>query len=1205
IQAGTDLNDVDSDGDGLLDGWEVSNDLDPLDDGTTDVDNGAAGDPDNDGVSNLLEQKFGLDPQVSDEGASWDEYAYDLSGKDPNEIRYGVVSGSIIKMSEVHSYLDKAGRRYMTRRLADPLSGPDDTNDDITITLYDIEGAVTKVRRKGPGENDLDSDETDDIITTYLYDVHGRMTKQTDTLAKDTTYLYDKGGNATRVTLPGSRVTDTEYDAIGRATKVTDPSDNYTVTDLDSRGRAITRIAHNFGGTKLSQQRWYYDGLGGVTRQVAMADATSTAAPSTTVDRVADYYTPYDSVTKRFAYTYSAGLTITSQTLTGTDDPSGRGLPTETTSGLATGQPKTVQRRMYTPGGRVTQAIVDNYDETGSVGQRITTRTLYDGIGRATASIAKGDSELTTSYKYDGADRQSEITSPKGNKTTFAYDAMGRMTLKTEDDSGIDRETEYVYDRLGRLVTLIANDGTSDQTTSYDYDEVGRVLEITYPDTGEIKYAYSDAGQVTRRIDQRGISTAYKYDVLGRLTAKHNAVSSPSIVEAYSYDDRGLMVSAVKGNSITTANTYSSSLMDYDGLGRITRVRQVVLDSGNVYTTNYERDQLGRATQIEYPDRSGSGVATIDYSYTSLGSIDEIDRGATTLAAYDYHGSSVRKRDFSAPSVEFTPTYDSFGRATSYVIEQDSVEKVNFAYSYDNNGNIVSKIFNHRDTDPANIYSYDDLDRVTGAGYLGGAGEEFVYDVLGNRDSAVDNRGTTTSYSYDSSNVNEYTEVVIDDGGNVTTKTPLYDAAGNLTKDIKDYTYHYDYENRITKVEKPDGPDEGTDLDPVAAYTYDALGRRIVVEDSVGSATTHYYYDDGQRVLLETDGSDTDQRYFVFGNYIDEVLVMTDNLGGTIEDHYYGHDHLSSPVILFVYDDVIPAWVVGERYEYDAYGKCAVLDANLTADTDGLSDHANPYLFTGRRLDVLDVGSLENYYYRARYYDPDTGRFLSKDPIGYDKRNVLLVKYNTQSLRKMFLSALYNSLGIDALSVESQFTCPIEEAVVRFLWTPSPGKDISQLADEIGTIVRRAMIHHLPSRDELAKAEAAAWMAVHDMFIALYKGLDLAAGTEMDMNLYQYVVSNPLAWVDPYGYFTNESNFTDCIDACCQVFHGHNYQKKACMICCKGLKDNPTAEEKQIFINMCIKLSKGKKKPWTSGIWLVVMSVVLLWYMFKQRGTES
>jgi len=58
--------DSDTDGDGLLDGWEVANSLDPNDDGTVNINNGASGDPDNDGLTNEEEQDLGTDPNDSD-----------------------------------------------------------------------------------------------------------------------------------------------------------------------------------------------------------------------------------------------------------------------------------------------------------------------------------------------------------------------------------------------------------------------------------------------------------------------------------------------------------------------------------------------------------------------------------------------------------------------------------------------------------------------------------------------------------------------------------------------------------------------------------------------------------------------------------------------------------------------------------------------------------------------------------------------------------------------------------------------------------------------------------------------------------------------------------------------------------------------------------------------------------------------------------
>ncbi len=164
----------------------------------------------------------------------------------------------------------------------------------------------------------------------------------------------------------------------------------------------------------------------------------------------------------------------------------------------------------------------------------------------------------------------------------------------------------------------------------------------------------------------------------------------------------------------------------------------------------------------------------------------------------------------------------------------------------------------------------------------------------------------------------------------------------------------------------------------VATFAYDALGRRIETVDAIAGTTTRYYYDD-QRVAVQTQvsgGVESDFRYYVFGNYIDEVLVMAViPAQGPIQDLYYAHDHLYSPVALL--DDT---GAIAERYEYDAYGQVQVLAPNYELRTTNL--YGNPYYFTGRELDILDAGTLRLMYYRARTYDPETGRFMQRDPLG-------------------------------------------------------------------------------------------------------------------------------------------------------------------------------------------------------------------------------
>jgi len=197
-----------------------------------------------------------------------------------------------------------------------------------------------------------------------------------------------------------------------------------------------------------------------------------------------------------------------------------------------------------------------------------------------------------------------------------------------------------------------------------------------------------------------------------------------------------------------------------------------------------------------------------------------------------------------------------------------------------------------------------------------------------------------------------------------------HDAAGNLIRDDRGYRYSYDYENRLSKVEKPDG---AGDWQTVATFEYDALGRRIRKVDAAADpdVTTLYYYDPDWRCLEEYEGGTLD-RLYVYGNYIDEVVLS----GGSAGAYYTLHDHLYSAVALL---DTGTGAVL-ERYEYDAYGTVRVMDTAFNPRP--ASAYGNPYTFTGRRLDVLDAGNLRQMYYRHRTYSPTLGRFVQRDPLG-------------------------------------------------------------------------------------------------------------------------------------------------------------------------------------------------------------------------------
>ena len=119
-------------------------------------------------------------------------------------------------------------------------------------------------------------------------------------------------------------------------------------------------------------------------------------------------------------------------------------------------------------------------------------------------------------------------------------------------------------------------------------------------------------------------------------------------------------------------------------------------------------------------------------------------------------------------------------------------------------------------------------------------------------------------------------------------------------------------------------------------------------------------------------------RDYIYGNYIDEVLLMVADPDGTPADYYLGHDHLFSPVVLFA-----AAGTIFERYEYDAYGAQTIFEPDFSS-TRSSSTYDNPIAFTGQRLDSLDGNTFFIMYYKNRYYLVTLGRFLSRDPIGLD-----------------------------------------------------------------------------------------------------------------------------------------------------------------------------------------------------------------------------
>ena len=231
--------------------------------------------------------------------------------------------------------------------------------------------------------------------------------------------------------------------------------------------------------------------------------------------------------------------------------------------------------------------------------------------------------------------------------------------------------------------------------------------------------------------------------------------------------------------------------------------------------------------------------------------------------------------------------------------------------------------------------------------------ESYVYDPVGNRTNSNQNGASSFNQANELLEDANFT-YQYDNNGNMTRKTAK--AGGAVTQ------YEFDAESKLVRVVSPSN---------TVNYRYDGLGRRVEKEVIAGTTTVTRYVYDQEDILLELDGSNQIIARYTHGPVIDEPLIM-EKSGSSF---FYHADGLGSITEL-----TNSSGTVAQRYTYSSFGKIeSQLDLNLS----------QPYTFTGRELDQ-ETGL---YYYRARYFDGSTGRFLQEDPLGLSNEVVNLYAY--------------------------------------------------------------------------------------------------------------------------------------------------------------------------------------------------------------------
>jgi RHS repeat-associated protein len=809
---------------------------------------------------------------------------------------------------------------------------------------------------------------------TLSYDDKGRLHRVTSSDASYFEFFYNKESLVHKVQDSARRVWEYSYDEHRNLRTLTDPI------------KATTSYKYNVAGLLVEVE----DALGN----------TLLGAEYTQDKKILSYR----DKEQKFTYTYLSSSMITKEEEYGETTHYGldeHGLIRAITYADASTtkedyNPQTREATTIDRGGNIS---VKTFDEKARLIKEIDhdkkeTLYTYEGSNPEPISILRDEQETTFTYdkrynllsmskngnsqsfKYDDKGNTTSIIDALGNETTIEYNNISHPISYTDANS---HTTLFTYDEAGRQTTLTDAQGNISHTK---YNEVDDILSTTDADGSVIKFKYDVLARLISVTDTMSNTTSYNYDKHSRVISQ---LRSDKREKHFSYNRDNTIKSITHEDSTTTSYTYNKAKLPIEM-------------NSNGQVSRYEYDSLGN--MLSASDNSSD----ITYTYNSHANVVlekqmgiEIDksfhRDTQELLRLKFLDKELTyQRDANSNITCIKTYYDAINLEydkNSIVEKRLYPNKESETLEYDKNYNTLklqsaSQEFNYSHNEVGEListnnteFSYDTTGRL-----IQSDKELFSYDRAGNN---LHNSSEYNPNNYQLLHNDEYTF--------------SYDLRGNLVSKkskVDSRTTHYSYnaKNLLSHVVVKESNQE---VSKELTFTYDALNRRVSkCEDTI----QHYYLYDGMNIIAILDESRELLATIVHEESIDTPLSITNhrelkstenilkefnqadkiiyesatqeekeyflNLKRTPTTYYYHRDHQGSIIALTDKDANIV-----ESFIYDeSYGK--ILQHETTIQT------LNPYAYTGREFDMDDL-----YYYRARYYDPQTQRFLSEDPIEF------------------------------------------------------------------------------------------------------------------------------------------------------------------------------------------------------------------------------